>query len=282
MNKIFREEIRQFVAIYLDDIIIFSDTFDIHLQHLQLIFKRLKDAGLKLEKDKCEFAKLELAFLGHIVSGQGISPDPSKIDKIKNFPIPKNITELREFLGLALYYRRFIQDFSTSAALLHLLLRKDTPYVWMESQQKAFEYLKTCLITAPVLIYPYFKRKFLLFTDGSYIGLGAVLAQLDDNNKERVIAYASRSISHAERNYALTELECLAAVWGMEYFRPYLLHQQFKLIIDHAALQWLFNKPDPPRKFMRWIIRIMEFPYQIQYKKGKLHSNANALSQLPP
>jgi len=138
------------------------------------------------------------------------------------------------------------------------------------------------LITAPVLIYPDFKRKFLLFTDGSYIGLGAVLAQLDDNNKERVIAYASRSISQAERNYAPTELECLAAVWGMEHFRPYLLHQQFELITDHAALQWLFNKPDPPRKFMRWIIRIMEFPYQVRYKKGKLHSNADALSRLPP
>jgi hypothetical protein len=248
---------------------------------LQLIFKRLKDAGLKLGKDKCDFAKLELAFLGHIVSGQGISPDPSKIDKIKNFPIPKNITELRGFLGLASYYRRFIQDFSTSAAPLHLLLRKDAPYIWTEPQQKAFEHLKICLTTAPVLIYPDFKRKFLLFTDGSYIGLGAVLAQLDDNNKERVIAYASRSISGAERNYAPTELECLAAVWGMEHFRSYLLYQQFELITDHAALQWLFNKPDPPRKFMRWIIRIMEFPYQIRYKKGKLHSNADALSRLP-
>src|SRR5215208_2961718 len=138
MNKIFREEIRQFIAIYLDDIIIFSDTFDVHLQHLQLIFKRLKDAELKFGKDKCEFAKLELAFLGHIMSGQGISPDPSKIDKVRNFPIPKNITELRGFLGLASYYRRFIQNFSTSAALLHLLLQKDTPYVWTESQQKAF------------------------------------------------------------------------------------------------------------------------------------------------
>ena len=122
MNKIFREEIGQFVAVYLDDIIIFSDTFDTHLQHLQLIFKRLKNAGLKLGKDKYEFAKLELAFLRHIVSGQGISPDPSKIDKIKNFPIPKNITELRGLLGLALYYRRFIQDFSISAAPLYLLL----------------------------------------------------------------------------------------------------------------------------------------------------------------
>jgi hypothetical protein len=116
MNKVFKEEIGQFVAVYLDDIIIFSATFEEHLQHLRYIFEKLKEAGLRLGKDKCEFCKLELAFLGHIVSGQGISPDPSKIEKIKNFPIPKNTTELRGFLGLASYYRKFIQEFSIKAA----------------------------------------------------------------------------------------------------------------------------------------------------------------------
>ena len=130
-------------------------------------------------------------------------------------------------------------------------------------------------------MYPDFKKKFVVFTDGSYMGLGAVLTQLDDQNKEHVIAYASRSLNSAERNYAPTELECLAAVWAMEYFRTYLLHQPFDLITDHAALQWLFNKPDPPRKFMRWIIRIMEFPYNIKYRKGKIHQNADTLSRLP-
>jgi len=281
MNKVFKEEIGQFVAVYLDDIIIFSSTFEEHLRHLEHIFEKLKEAGLKLGKDKCEFCKLELAFLGHIVSGQGISPDPSKIDKVKNFPIPKNTTELRGFLGLASYYRKFMQEFSIKAAPLHVLLRKETPFEWTSSQQEAFEHLKNCLISAPILIYPDFKRKFLLFTDGSYVGLGAVLTQLDDQNRERVVAYASRSLNNAERNYAPTELECLAAIWGMEHFRSYLLYQPFELITDHAALQWLFNKQDPPRKFMRWIIRIMEFPYEIRYRKGKIHSNADALSRLP-
>ena len=148
MNKVFREEIGKFVAVYLDDIIIFSVTFEEHIQHLRQIFQQLKKAGLKLGRDKCEFGKTELAFLGHIVSGNGIAPDPSKIEKIKDFPIPKTLTELRGFLGLASYYRRFIQNFSTIAAPLHRLLRKDIPYEWTESQQAGFEYLKNCLITA--------------------------------------------------------------------------------------------------------------------------------------
>ena len=281
MNKVFREEIGKFVAVYLDDIIIFSVTFEEHIQHLQQIFQQLRKAGLKLGRDKCEFGKTELAFLGHIVSGNGIAPDPSKIEKIRDFPIPKTLTELRGFLGLASYYRRFIQNFSTIAAPLHRLLRKDVFYEWTEVQQSGFKYLKNCLITAPILVYPDFSKKFLVFTDGSYMGLGAVLAQLDDQNKEHVIAYASRSLNSAERNYAPTELECLAAVWAMEHFRTYLLHQPFDLITDHAALQWLFNKPDPPRKFMRWIIRIMEFPYNVKYRKGKIHQNADTLSRLP-
>jgi len=282
MNKVFREEIGKYVAVYLDDIIIYSTTFEEHLTHLKNVLQQLRKAGLKLGRDKCEFGKLELAFLGHIVNGQGIAPDPSKIEKIRDFPIPSNITELRGFLGLASYYRRFIQNFSTIAAPLHLLLKKETPYTWTEIQQQAFEYLKQCLITAPILIYPDFSKRFLLFTDGSYVGLGAVLTQLDDQQKEHVVAYASRTLNNAERNYAPTELECLAAVWAMEHFRTYLLHQPFDLITDHAALQWLFNKPDPPRKFMRWIVRIMEFPYNIRYRKGKLHQNADALSRLPP
>ena len=141
--------------------------------------------------EKCHFCKKKLAFLGHIVSAKGILPDPAKVDKVKNFAKPTNLTELRGFIGLASYYHRFIQDFATIVEPMNHLLRKDIPYIWNEDCQKAFETLKEKLTTAPILIYPDFTKPFLLYTDASYQGLGAVLAQLDDEGHEHIIAYAS-------------------------------------------------------------------------------------------
>ena len=166
---------------------------------------------------------------------------------MKNFTIPTNTTELRGFIGLASYYRRFIQDFATISEPMNKLLRKNTPYKWDEKCQKAFETLKEKLTTAPILTYPDFSKPFLLYTDASYQGLGAVLAQLDENENEHVIAYASRSLVGAELNYATTEIECLAAVWAMKYFRPYIYLQEFNLITDHSALQWMMNNPTPSK-----------------------------------
>jgi hypothetical protein len=181
---------------------------------------------------------LELAFLGHIVSRQGISPDPSKIDKIKNFPIPKNLTELRGFLGLASYYRKFIKDFSRIAKPINTLLKKDQTFKWTKKQQNAFNRLKNCLINAPILQYPNFDEPFYLHTDVSGSGLGAVLTQKDDKN-EYAIAYASKSLNKAEQNYSTTELECLAIVWAVEHFRQYFGTAHFYIVTDHSALQWL-------------------------------------------
>ena len=164
---------------------------------------------------------------------------------------------------------------------MNRLLRKDIPYIWNENCQKAFETLKEKLTTAPILIYPDFTKPFLLHTDASYQGLGAVLAQLDDEGHEHVIAYASRSLVGAERNYAATEIECLASIWAMKYFRPYIYLSEFTLVTDHSALQWMMNNPNPNKRMSRWIMTITDYPFKIQYRKGKKHLNADALSRIP-
>jgi hypothetical protein len=236
---------------------------------------------LKLNLDKCHFCKKEISFLGHLVSEEGIKPDPAKVDKVENFSVPINTTELRGFIGLASYYRRFVQDFATIVEPMNRLLRKDIPFIWNEACEKAFEFLKEKLITTPILIYPDFSKPFILHTDASYQGLGAVLAQEDDKGHEHVIAYASRSLVGAEYNYAPTEIECLASVWAMKYFRPYIYMGEFTLVTDHSALQWMLNNPTPSKRMTRWILTISDYPFKVQFRKGKKHQNADALSRLP-
>jgi hypothetical protein len=280
MDKIFYEVKEKYVLVYLDDINIYSTSFEEHLEHLQDVFNRLRDAGLKLGPDKCHFCKRELGFLGHVISAEGIAPDPAKVDKVQNFPVPTNLTELRGFIGLASYYRRFIQDFAQIAAPMNKLLKKDTPYIWSKDCQKAFEFMKNALTSAPILRYPNFEEPFILYTDASYTGLGAVLAQKDEEGLEHVIAYASRSLDKAEQNYSATEIECLAAVWGMKYFRPYIYQSQFELVTDHSALKWMLNKADPNKRVARWLMAIMDYPYTVKHRAGKRHLNADALSRI--
>ena len=218
------------------------------MEHLNDVFKRLRAAGLKLGREKCSFCKSKLIFLGHTISSNGVAPDPAKIEKVQNFPIPRNITELRGFIGLASYYRRFIENFAKIVEPLNNLLRKDIPYEWTGLCHEAFEKLKEKLTTAPILAYPNFSLLFILYTDASYQGLGAILAQKDQENQEHVIAYASWNLSSAEQNYTVTEIECLAAVRAMRYFRPYLYMQPFDLITDHSALKWLLSIQEPSKR----------------------------------
>ncbi|CAG8699633.1 6754_t:CDS:2, partial [Ambispora gerdemannii] len=167
----------------------------------------------------------QLEFLGHIITREGIKPNFIKVEKVKKFPQPTNTTELRGFLGLASYYRWFIQGFSDIADLLHLLLKKEEKYKWKPNQEIAFQQLKEKLINAPILLYPNFTKKFIIATDASKLGL----------------AYASRGLAPAERNYAAHEMECLAVIWAVKYFRQYLLEQKFDLITDHVGLKWLIT-----------------------------------------
>jgi hypothetical protein len=280
MDEVFRGILWEFVMVYLDDIIVYSETFEEHLKHLCVAFDRLQVAGLRLNPEKCFFVKAELEFLGHIISNQGIRTDPLKTEKVKNFPRPKNTTQLRGFLGLASYYRRFVPNFARIATPLNKLLRKGTVYRWTTEQDQAFNALKECLITSPILKFPDFNKQFILFTDASILGLGAILSQLDDNDQEHVIAYASRTLSKAEKNYAATELECLAVIWAVKHFHAYIYGQRFKLITDHSALKHLFNTTTPTGRTARWIMKLQIYDFETIHRAGKRHSNVDSLSRI--
>ena len=212
MNQVYKDITYKYVVVYLDDTNVFSKTFEDHIRHLREVFTRIRKAGLKLNLEKCTFWMKRLPFLGHIVEAKGISPDPDKIIAVQGIQPPENVTQLRSFLGLAGYYRRFIKGFSTIAQPLNQLLHKDKAYEWDNKCQQAFDELKQRLITAPILIYPNYKQEFILATDASYHGFGATLSQISDDNKEHPIAYASKSLRKEELNYGATELECAAIV----------------------------------------------------------------------
>ena len=232
-----------------------------------------------LNAEKCHFFLTNVTLLGHIISRDGIQPDDEKIVKVKNYPVPTTIRQLRGFLGLASYYRKFIKNFSTIAKPLNQLLEKDVSYLWTNQTQQAFETLKNHLISAPILRYPDFNRPFYLHTDASGTGLGAVLAQRDDDNKEYAVAYASRSLTKPERNYAITEQECLAVVWAVEHFHQYLGTSHFYLVTDHSALKWLKTTELKGRR-ARWILRLEPYNYTIIHRAGRKHNNADAMSRM--
>ena len=239
MNHVLQEYLDEFLTVYIDDIVIYSETFEKHLIHLEKTFRKIKEANLTLGLEKCEFAKEKLKFLGHEISKEGIQSDPDKIVKIQEFKRPGTVKEVRQFLGLTSYYRRFINNFSKIARPINSLLNKDIGFEWKEEQEKAFEELKKRLMETPVLQYPDFNRSFIICTDASEKGLGAVLEQLDDEGKEKPVAYASRSLKPAELNYSVTDLECLAVIWAVQKFHKYLIFKPFEIVTDHAALKTL-------------------------------------------
>lgn len=227
------------VLVYVDDILIFSSSFEEHLKHLDQVFKRLKEANLKLQHTKCHFAVKKLKFLGHIISKNGIEVDPEKTKAMSEFPTPKTQKQVRSFLGMANYYRRFIPSFAKIATPLNALLSKEKKWDWTESCQNAFEILKDKLITAPVLSYPDPNRPLMPTCDASDTSIGYVFGQLDDENKEYVVAYGGKSLSPDQRKFTTTEKECLAVISGIEAFRQYLVHNKFTVVTDHKALVWL-------------------------------------------
>jgi len=207
--------------VYLDDVIIIGKTFTEHLQHLRAVFERFREAGLKLKPKKCQFCAQQVGFLGHIVSADGVRTDPAKTEKVAQWPIPTSRREVQQFLGLANYYRRFVKDFASIAKPLHRLTEKTAKFDWTDECLAAFKELRNKLTTAPVLAFPDYNRPFLLDTDASNFGIGAVLSQLQDDGTERVIAYASRVLTKPERRYCVTRRELLAVVTVMQHFRPY-------------------------------------------------------------
>ncbi|CAG4993531.1 unnamed protein product [Colias eurytheme] len=266
--------------IYLDDVIIYSHDLSSHIHKLRLIFEALREHNLKLQPDKCEFLRREVAYLGHTITDKGVSPNPDKVKAVISYPIPKNPKDIKSFLGLVGYYRKFIKDFSKITKPLTSLLRKDVEFNWSQSQTQAFESLKSMLTNAPILQYPDFSKDFILTTDASNYALGAILSQ-GDIGKDLPIAYASRTLNKAEGNYSTTEKELLGILFGVKTFRPYLYGRKFKIVTDHRPLVWLFNCKDSSSKLVRWRLKLEEYDYEIIYKPGRVNSNADALSRPP-
>jgi len=231
--------------VYLDDIIVISRTFNQHLELLAETFRRLRNAHLRLNPDKCRFCFDQLRYLGHIIDREGIRTDPEKISAVANWPDPRTVKQIRQFIGMASWYRRFIANFSTITAPLTNLTKKNARWVWGPDQNEAFLTIKEKLTSAPVLACPDFARRFYLQTDASTSGLGTVLTQQYDDG-ERVVAYASRTLNSAEKNYSATELECLAVVWGIRRMKNYLEGYAFgRVPLAHGAIA---HQPDSTRK----------------------------------
>ena len=266
---------------YIDDVIVFSASFEQHLTRLRAVLERIAKAGLRLKTAKCQFVQRQVKYLGHVVSEQGIEPDPQKTQAVKNFSIPTNATMVKQFLGLSNYYRRFIQNYAIVAEPLYKLTRKETGFQWSETCQDAFDTLKNKLISAPILVYPEFDKPFLLYTDASDNAIGGVLGQKHVDG-EKVIAYWSRQLHKAERQYSTVEKEALAAVSAVKEFYPYLYGFPFTLITDHNPLVSLKGLKDIGGRLSRWIIFLQQFNMEFRYKPGKEHSNADCMSRYFP
>jgi len=274
MNKVLTGSNRLKAFVYLDDIIYAKDIPE-HTQKLSEIFQRLRQYRLKLQPLKCEFLRKEVTYLGHNITDEGVKPDPQKVESVKNFLVPKNVKEVKSFLGLSGYYRRFIRNYGQTA-----LLKKDVPYVWSDlCRQHSFEILKELLITAPILQYPNFTKPFNLTCDASDFAIECVLLQ-GPIGKDLQIAFASRTLNKAEINYNTTEKKPTSIVWGIKLFRPYLFGQKFNIVTDHRALVWLFNIKDPGSRLTRWLLQIEEYQYTIHFKPGVNNTNADALSSI--
>jgi len=280
MNHILKDYLYEFAVVYIDDILIYSKDFEEHMEHIRKVFDKLREAELMIKLKKCKFCEGNIEYLGHIVGRDGLKPDSGKIEKIKRIKEPTNVKTLRAVLGLFSYYRKFIKDFSRIAKPMNELLKKDITFEWGERQQGAFEILKRKLVEKPILGYPVYEKPFLLFTDASGTGLGAVLSQENEKGGETVIAYASRSLTPAEKNYPITDQECLAIVWGIQHFHKYLTLKSFTVITDHSALKSLQKVENPTGRRARWIMKLQQYNFEVVHRAGKSNKNADAMSRV--
>ena len=280
MESVLRGLQFEICLVYLDDIIVTGKTFDDMIQNLSMVFDRLSEAGLKLKAKKCNLFASEVEYLGHVVTEAGITTSKDKIKAIADWPVPRNVTEVRSFLGLCSYYRRFVPDFASIASPLHKLTNRNIEFQWTDTCQRSFDGLRHALMSAPILVNPDFSRSFILDTDASDLSIGAVLSQ-NINGEEKVCAYASRSLSKSERKYCVTRKELLAVIHFVKHFRHYLYGRKFLIRTDHSSLRWLMQFKDPQNQIARWLEILSEFDFDVQHRPGRLHRNADALSRLP-
>jgi hypothetical protein len=282
MDVIFEEEKGKFLQVYLDDIIIFSKTHEEHEKHLALVLEKIKNAGLKLKRKKCNFFKNELEILGYRVSKNMIRPTKDRIQDVHNFPAPTTIKELRSFMGLMSYCRDFIKDLAAAAKPLSDLLKgSPSPNQKLElneTQRNAFNRLKELLNDESKLTIPDFEKQFIVTTDASTHGLSGILAQRTSKGDEP-ISFFSKKLNDAQSKYSATQLELLAVIETLNHFKPYLMYKKFTLRTDHKALLALRNTKSPDSMLFRWSLFLSEFDYDIEYIKGETNP-ADVLSRM--
>ena len=276
MNLVLRPYLRKFVVVFLDDILIFSRTWNQHLDHIRTILQVLRDHQLFCKPSKCVFCVTEVLYLGHAITGTSISPDPNKLKAVESWPTPQTVTQVRSFLGFTNYFRRFINHYADLARPLDKLTGKGTHFSWNDQRQVAFERLKKALLQAPVLQLADVSRPFRVHTDASDVSIAAVLMQSKDDEFHPV-AYVSRKLTSAERNYTIAERESLAIVFALRCWRLYLF-KHFDVFTDNQAVVYLQTKPHLSKREERWVEFLAEFHFSIHHVPGK-HNTADALTR---
>jgi hypothetical protein len=281
MQLIFKDQLDDFVIVFLDDILIFSKNKQDHIKHVNKVLSLLRENKLYAKQSKCEFFKTEISFLGHVINQNGISMEKSKVKAVLDWPVPKTVNDIRAFLGLAGYYRKFVKNFSMISAPLSELLKKDIKFTWGEKQEKSFQTLKISVSTAPVLILPNPDLEYVVDTDSSGFALGAALLQ-NHGFGLQPIAFMSKKMLDAERNYTVREQEMLAIVCALKEWRHYLHGNKFKIITDHDSLKFIdTQKNQLSSRHARWAEFMSQFNYEIIFRQGKHNIVADALSRRP-
>ena len=280
MDKVLRGT-SGFAGVYLDDIIVYGNTWSEHLKNLEIVLQKVQEAGLTLKLKKCNFGVSECTYLGHRIGRGGVLPENSKVKAIQGMPIPRTKKQVRSFLGMVGYYQRFIPHFATKAEPLTNLTKKGLPEVisWTEETNSSFESLKTDLTQSVMLRNPDYTQTFQLQTDASDVGVGAVLSQ--GGEQDQPIAYFSRKVLERERHYSTIEKGCLAIHLGIKAFTTYLIGKPFVLQTDNRALTWLQTFKDKNARLTRWSLALQPYTFTVQHRKGRDNANADALSRLP-
>lgn len=279
MDRVFPTQLRSNVSVYLDDLLVVSASFDEHMTLLTTVAQSLQRAGLTVNLLKSRFCYQEVKYLGHIVGQGTLRPDEEKVTSITNFPVPTSVRQMRRFIGMCGYYGKFVENYSTICSPLTDTIKRNGKFVMTPEALQAFDVLKSALVSAPVLVHPDFRRPFTIHCDASMYGIGACLMQKDENGNDKAICYFSKKLSKAQKNYSVTELECLAVVLAVEKFRPYVELQEFSVITDHSALKWLMGQKDLSGRLARWSLRLQRYDFDIQHRKGRFNVVPDALSR---
>ena len=279
MDKVISRDLKKKCSTYLDDILVISQTFQEHIQTLEELALCLRKAGLTINIQKSKFCVKSVKYLGYVVGQGQLKKDPDKVSAVENFPVLISVKAVRRFLGMVGWYSRFIENFSGCAAPISDVIKKHKKFNWTPEAQTAFENLKNALTSAPILWSPNYSLPFHIQCDASTVGIGSVIFQLDTNQQERVVAYHSKKLNGAQKNYTITELECLAVVESIKKFRHFIEGTTFTVITDHWALKWLMSAKNLNGRLVRWALSLQPYSFSIEHRRGSKNVVPDALSR---